>query len=628
MYRNFRIVFLLALSLLTADLSAQINNEFQIANRLMQQQRYEDALVILQKLSDQHPNTYLYFDRLIECKVQMKEYDEAINLVESNIDLNRSIGPSRILLGELYHLKGDTASAFSIWSKNLDDFSDQLQIYVNTASTMIDRRAYEKAIEVYKKGRVHFNNEMLFMTEVPNTYLQGGMYEEAIAEWLNLIQINPQQMYGVQRLLMRYNDPVLYDITIIELEDILAETELSDPSYKEFYTLLEWLLLENKLFRRAYATALDYETRTSNYNYSLFNVGRDLVNNNEFKLAIDAFNFYIERTYGEVNWLAVEEKAEAMTRWAKYLGDNSLGARGKKDSLYHQAVTLLDTLISETKTYSRMSDVYIKRAELALDFVFDLKKAQKATDDLKKLPDMNDTPESNYLDGRIYLAQKEFTSARISFTRSNKKAESGPMAEKTRYFLALTDFYAGDFEFAQIQLKSLGRQNTSYYANDALELRLWVQDGLAEDTTGAVIKPFAEAHYQYSVGNDTEAEQQLLAIANSTTPTPFKDDAYILIAKNSEEQSQEYISSISQFLENTPYLSMHERLMWERARAAEETYSIQDPTKDDTIDSFFNGKPVLERLINYYEELILEYPQGFYAPYARKRLNELPKANS
>lgn len=623
MYKNLRIVFLITLSLFAGELQAQINNEFQIANRLMQQQRYEDALVILEKLSGQHPNTYLYFDRLIECKVQMKEYDEAISMVESNIDLQRSVGPSRILLGELYHLKGDTSAAYSIWDRNLTNFSDQLQIYVNTASAMIERRAYKKAIEVYKKGRVHFNNEMLFMTEVPNTYLQGGMYEEAIAEWLNLIQVNPQQMYGVQRLLMRYNDPILYDITIIELEDIIARTELKDPAYKEFYTLLEWLLLENKLYRRAYATALEYESRTSNYNYSLFNVGRDLVNNNEFELAIDAFNFYIERTNGEVSWLAVEEKAEAMTRWAKYLADNSLGARGKKDSLYNYSVSLLDTLISETRTYSRMSDVYIKRAELALDHVFDLNKAQQATDQLKKLPDMNDTPESNYLDGRIFLAQREFTSARISFTRSNKKAESGPMAEKTRYFLALTDFYAGDFEFAQIQLKSLGRQNTSYYANDALELRLWVQDGLAEDTTGAVIKPFAEAHYQYSVGNNAEAEQQLLAIANSTAPTPFKDDAYILMAKKSENQSLEYVSSISQFLENTPYLSMRERLMWERTRVVEGAYSLGN---EENI--LFNGTPILERLINYYEELILEYPQGFYAPYARKRLNELPKANS
>ncbi|GAB5408247.1 MAG: hypothetical protein BalsKO_06120 [Balneolaceae bacterium] len=612
-------------------LLAQINNQFQIANRLIQQQRYEDALPILERVTNQEPEIFIFFDRLIECHTQLKQYDTAIDLIKTKINKGENIGQSNILLGKLHHLQGDTTLANSVWENNLNQFPNQLQLYLTTADAMMDRKEYGQAIEVYKKGRIVFKNSQLFMSDIPNAYMQAGEYENAISEWLEIIKLNPQQSSTIQRMLLRYNDPLLYDITILELEDQILNMALTDPSYTTFYELQIWLLLENKLYRRAFSTAREYESLTSNFNFSLFNVGRKLSENNEFDLSIAAFNYYIESSFGEIKWRAEEEKASIYTKWAKYLDDYSLDFFGKKDSLFHLAVELLDNLTEQTQTYSRIDKVYLKKAELSLDFVFDIEAAKEATKLLKMQPNMYESAEAGYLDGRIYLAQQEYTSARIAFTRSNKKAGVGEIAEKTRYFLALTDFYAGDFEFAKIQLKSLGRQNTSFYANDALELRLWVQEGLAADTTGESLKEFANAHYQLSVGEKEMASDYLFAIANSEANTPFKDDAYLMLTEVTDISTGEYVSKISNYLENSPYLSLNERLLWERAKIADLTYSTV--LNHYTISEDTNYEPVvsdikIEEVIDYYEQLILKYPQGFYAPYARKRLSELPNPNS
>lgn len=610
---------------------AQVNSQFQIANRLIQQQRYEDALPILERIVRLEPEIFLFFDRLIECHTQLKQYDTAIDLIDENIKKGHSVGQSNILLGELHHLQGDTTLAYSVWRNNLEQFPNQLQLYLSTANTMMDRRAYRQAIEVFKRGRIIFNNNQLFMSDIPNAYMQAGEYENAIREWLKIIRLSPQQSSGIQRMLLRYNDPLLYDITILELEDQVAEMALNNPSYTTFYELQIWLLLENKLYRRAFSTAREYENRTSNFNFSLFNVGRKLAENNEFELATSAFTYYSESSFGEIKWRAQEENASVYTKWAKYLDNYGLDFTGRKDSLLNKAINLLNTLTEQTQTYSRLKNVYLKKAELSLDFVFDLDGAKEATRLLKSQRNMFGSPEAAYLDGRIYLAQKEYVSARIAFTRSNKKAEIGEIAEKTRYFLALTDFYAGDFEFAKIQLKSLGRQNTSFYANDALELRLWVQEGLAVDTTGKSLEQFANAHYTLSIGEKKQAKELLFAIANSESPTPFKDDAYIMLTKVTDPNSLEYVSSISNFIENTPILSLKERLLWERAKAADLAYSTildysQFSDREDFEPLTFDVN--IEQVIQHYEELILEYPQGFYAPYARKRLSELPNPNS
>lgn len=622
MKKLFLLLAVLLLMFVSPAVEAQTNNEFQIANRLIQQQRYEDALPILERIHSQNPEIFLFFERLVECHIQLKAYDTALNLVERNITLNRNVPESNILSGQLYHLKGDTTKAYTIWEQNLLRYPNQLQIYMNTANAMIDRREYNKAIEVYRKGRVVFNNAQLFMSDIPNAYMQAGEYENAIGEWLNLVKQNPQQSSGIQRMLLRYNDPILYDIAILELGDALDEMNLNDPSYSAFYELQIWLLLENKLYRRAFSSAKEYEERTSNYNFTLFNVGRKLTENNEFELALSAFDYYSENSFGEIKWRSEEEKVNVYTQWAKYLDDYSLDFENKREQLFTSASEILDELISQTQTYSRLDQVYLKKAELALDFIFDLEAAKEVTKRLKSLPNMYDTPEASYLDGRIYLAQKEYTSARIALTRSNKKAEVGDLAEKTRYFLALTDFYAGDFEFAKIQLKTLGRQNTSYYANDALELRLWVQEGLAADTTGIYLSEFADAHFNSKTGNKEQAHEQFLAIANSEAPTPFKDDSFVLLSKISHANSIEFFSSLSVFLGSSPSISIKERLLWEKAKASDEVLTLlQNGAK-------LSHNVVLEDVIQNYEKLILEYPQGFYAPFARKRLNELPKATS
>lgn len=638
MKRTFPLFFILLFFATPTLVEAQSNNEFQIANRLIQQQRYEDALPILQRINSQNPDIFLFFDRLVECHIQLKQYDTALTLVEENINKQRNIPESNILLGQLYHFMEDTSKAFEIWERNLQQYSNQLQLYLNTANAMMDRREYTRAIEVYRKGRVIFNNEQLFMSDIPNAYMQAGEYENAIGEWLNLVKQNPQQSSGIQRMLLRYNDPILYDIAILELGDELDNMALNDPSYTPFYELQIWLLLENKLYRRAYSSAREYEERTSNYNFTLFNVGRQLGENNEFELALSAFDYYSENSFGEIKWRAEEEKATIFTKWAKYLDDYSLDFNNKRDSLFKEASTILDELIGQTQTYSRIDQIYLKKAELALDFVFDLEAAKEVTKRLKSLPNMYETADASYLDGRIFLAQKEYTSARISLTRSNKKAEVGNLAEKTRYFLALTDFYAGDFEFAKIQLKSLGRQNTSYYANDALELRLWVQEGLAADTTGEYLIDFADAHFNLKTGEKEKAREQFFAIADSEVPTPFKDDSFVLLSKINTTASSEFLARISGFIEKTPSISIKERLMWERAKAADEALTAINEYESSVEEFGFSGqensedpvkfKVTLNDVIENYEALILEYPQGFYAPFARKRLNELPKVNS
>lgn len=508
LYRYY--IFSLIFVLFSLNLQAQNSSDYQLAVRLIQQQQYSEALPILEELHASDPETYVYAELLIDCLIQVKEYERGLMIAEKFEGKPNFDSQVKVKMGELYHYMGNEEKALEIWRSNISNNQNQFQLYINTARKMVDRREYLEAVVVYKSARKQFQNARLFFGDIANAYMQAGEYELAIEEWLALLEDSPNQITFIQRSLLRYNDPILYDITIVELNDRLSDISVTDPIYNTYYELQIWLLQENNLYRRALAAAKEYESRSGNYNYSVFNLGRQLVDNNEFELAIDAFKYYTENSFGELKWRSLEELSVTYSKWAKYLEDFSLDMQLNSDSLYNLSLDMLDSIESETNSYSRMSNVHLRKAELALDHVFDLSIAESSLEKLKSTSGAGQKPEIPYLEGRIHISKREFPQARIQLTRSNKMAEIGQVAEKTRYFLALTDFYAGDFEFATIQLKSLGRNNTSYYANDAIQLRLWLQDGLSTDSTGSNLSTFSNAVFLKTMGRQNRLQKHFL----------------------------------------------------------------------------------------------------------------------
>lgn len=603
---------------------AQVSSEFQLAERLIRQQRFAPAADILSDLVAKHPEEYVFFERLIEARVQLKQYDEALQLVQDKIKTTSNPAPQRVLEGRLYYTMGDSTKAYSIWDSNLTDNPGEFQLYTATGHAMQNVRAYNKALEVYFKAREVFKNEQLFLNEIADIQMQTGNYEGAIKEWVNLIKVRPEQRAGLQRVLMRYNDPLIYDITIMELEDEMAQMNVADELYEHFYYLQSWLLLETKLYKRALNNAITFENAVPGTNYIIvFNLGKRLLDAEEFELAAEAYTYYTGSEDLEARWRSTEELAEVYSRQAKHKHDKNLSGSPSPDSLYKAAAGLLSDIENNAPAYRRLGNVILKQAEIALDHTHDLEAAKRAKEALATLDNFKNSAEYHYLDGRIELTEHDFIRARIAFTKSNKIADIGALAEKTRYFLALTDFFSGDFEYANIQLKSLGRQNTSYYANDALELRLWIQKNKNADSTHTYASDFAAAVFQNITGRRNSASEAFINIAESGA-SPYKEDALIALAQNRLTGGGTLLALLNKTLEQSSYLSQHERLLWERAFAADRLLNPEQ-TEDNTQKTL----PVdPETVTGYYEELLVQYPQSFYAPFARSRLPQIMNLNS
>ncbi|MEX1062957.1 MAG: tetratricopeptide repeat protein, partial [Balneolaceae bacterium] len=468
--------FALSAFLLPVSLEAQ-DSEFQTANRMIQQQNYEEAVVILQRLHEENPDANIFPDRLLDGLVYLEDYEDAVRYIDRQIQRGDNTDHLLIRKAEIVHMKGDREAATDLLRSVVEKNQNNMQIYFQAGNALLNRREYRLAAELYLEARSNFGDSTLFINEIANAHMQSGNFEEAVSEYFRLVRENPGQINFVQQRLMRMQDKDLFETAAMEFEDHLTDLDTSHEAYHELHQLYTWLLIETGQFQRAFSAARQYESRTESTRYSLYSLAEPLAENNEYKLAADAYRYYSESADRVLRYRSIDNQSRIYRLWADYLENHNLDDLQKREELYRKSYQTAAGLLNEAPEYEQRGRVMVRLAEISLDIFYDSEKASRWIDLLTE--QNNGEPHANllYLQGRLHLFNRSYSEARQAFTRANREAGEALPAEKSRYFLSLTDFFSGDFEFALLQLGELERRNGSYFANDGLKLRMWIQKG-------------------------------------------------------------------------------------------------------------------------------------------------------
>ena len=633
------------------------SGDFQIANRLMQQQNYEEALPILEELYTRNPSAQIFFDRYVECLINLNELEKAEEVARRQVGNNSSLISSTVKLAEILHIKGDKEEAFENWQKTIENNPESIQAYYSVATSMNKRREYNRAVEIYRKAQEQLNNPTLFLNELANTYMQAARFEEAVREYYRLVVESPDQMGMVQQRFLRMRDADFYQTASFELEDLLFDLDMSHMAYTQLYQLLTWLLLETEEYDRAYNFATYYENQTPYTIYSLMSLGSQLQSAGVYPYAIRAFEYYAEKDQSSHRARAIEELAATYRMWAQHLRQNNLETDLRQRELFQKAYSSGERLMKTTPNYDRAERVFSLLIDLSLDEFKDIEKARYWYDQMKHHSSTNEAYEL-YAEGRIALFERSFTSARQALTRADRATQNSNLSEQSRYYLSLSDFFAGDFEFADIQLKSLERRHSSFYANDAVKLRMWIKNGQRADTTGSVLKAIGEGLFLAHTGNYEDALKIFEPILLNSS-NPFADELTVELSRIlPSEYNMLKLMLLERQIENRSQSPQRERMMWDFASLAEEMLEhdgFEMPRRPPYIFSFFNLKNEeiestaedrffgrdragkfdydtyarnlsrfdAETVSELFEDIILEFPDGFYSSYSRDKLQTL-----
>lgn len=89
----------------------------------------------------------------------------------------------------------------------------------------------------------------------------------------------------------------------------------------------------------------------------------------------------------------------------------------------------------------------------------------------------------------------------------------------------------------------------------------------------------------------------------------LKDDAILFYVQSDHVKTEEKFETLDKYLSGGNDSPIKEKLLWEKATLAEQIRA--------------SSEIAIQNAYEIYEELILTYPNGFYAPYARDRLSKL-----
>ncbi len=626
--------------------------EYSLGNELLREGKFEEAYEIFERMMRENPRSYAIYDRAMTALINLKRYDEAIQITRQRISSQGADINTQVKLGEIHDIAGEREKALEIWQQVLTLHPDNIHAYRRIADTMNERRLYREAIQVYEIARRASGDPNLFAFEIANNHLAVADFEPAINEYIDILGRDNRRLSLVQRQLLNYDERRLYDTAILLTEERLNRHRPGSETDLVLRDFLIWLNMERGLYRRALAAARTLERYSENEYHAMFRLGRELRNRNEFELAEQAFTYYLELDAHPLQPRSYEELARCYQDWADYLVDRNLDFDGAADALYRKAFETVQQLTNRYPRYDRIMQILVIQSELALDHLKEPDQAALYHQKMERIAqEESDLALTHYVEGRILLFHGDFSMARVSFTRSNRIAETGEMADKSRYYLGLGDFYNSDFTYARLQLRSLERQNYSWYANNALQLRYLIQEGYNEEDENRELQRQARARYFYDTGRYEEAAGLLAPALDEPAAQPLHGESILLLTRTLRRIHPDLAFRVVERHTRRPSIRQNagERLLWERARLAEVVFLMQQresagispgaasmtsamPEHPFNTDERFagaegTGSPLLsaDTVTGFYEDLLMQFPDGYYSGMARDRIRDLER---
>ena len=163
--KNFLFINIIIL-LLTIDISAQndvlTNNKISLAKEYEQTGEPEKAKQIYVEIIKEQPWNFEIFKSLNELFLKLKEYDSSIILIQDRRKKNPGDPNLYGILGSTYATMGQNDKAAEIWDKGIGTNKTSMVTYRVIADYAIQKRDFDKAIDILKKGSELVNDPIIF----------------------------------------------------------------------------------------------------------------------------------------------------------------------------------------------------------------------------------------------------------------------------------------------------------------------------------------------------------------------------------------------------------------------------------------------------------------------------------
>ena len=596
-----RIAGFICLLLIAVSVSAQNQRDLneQLASKYFQEQEYEKARDLYQQLFQQKSQT-AHFNQYVECLIRLGDLGNAEQELRRFIRKNPNSWKAKVDLVYVLYNSNQKDKADDLLNEMLKGIPTSKNSINNIGNMFRGRQLYNAALAVLEKGASNNTDNYPFYTEKATLYHSMNNYQQAFEYYFLELEARPEQYKFVKN---RLQTLLLYDVNksiADEMRIALLKKSQELPDNIEMAQLLVWFSLQEEDYDIALAQCKSIDRRTNDQDNQIINLANICLDNHQFDLAKDAFNYVLEK--GKIN---------------PYYGQALIGSIKTENEICK------DKHITDSKAYEKLSkriaaaydDVSTKEypnlVEIQADLMaYHLDQSQEAIalllQAIEQTLDKAPQCQLKLKLADIYLYNDEVWEATLLYSQVDKKMKEEPMGHEARFRNAQLRYFIGEFDWAQTQLDVLKAATSKLIANDAMTLSLVIGDNLEYDSTGTELSRLARADFKIYQHKEDEALAILDSIGQDGNEIS-KPHALYRLAEIEErrEAFAEADSLYQQIFTTFPDSYMADAALMKAATLEHHQLKQRDLAKQ------------------HYEKLIDEYPTSLYTAQAKKNYRKL-----
>jgi len=475
MKRLSLILFLIITANLIAQIDADLDNKFRLAQLFEQEGQLEKAETIFRELNAAQPWNYSFLDGLNRILVRQKKYDESILLLENRIKETPADVSLYGLLGTTYYMMDNINKAYESWERGIKTNPNTYIVYRVLANYALENRLFEKALELLNRGKAFAEDPAIFSLDLANIYSVNMRFEEAAREYCTLVSIKPDQSGIVKSRLQNYfNRPGAAESTIKVVKEFTEKNKLP-----VLYDLLSFCYSLSGNLKEAFETTIEYDKLSAGNGNYIFTFAQEAYRNKQFEFAAKSFKYFIEK-FSQSPLIPI-----ARIGYSKTLEDD-LNSRIANSPDSWKPITISKVLYEKEyldviKSYEQLANSYpnnatfveanFRIAEIYFNRLNNFSKADSIYNIVISKSTFSNFTSLSYLSkAKIAMKENRLEEA-LNFLRSSGHIDLSDFQtlNEAKFYFGLVNFWKGDFAQSVNTFKEILNNLNNDFANDAIE---------------------------------------------------------------------------------------------------------------------------------------------------------------
>ncbi|WP_396141885.1 tetratricopeptide repeat protein [Flavobacterium sp.] len=565
----------------------------QLALQYFDDGEFEKALTIFEESSQKQPSNFFFFQKIIECQQQLKQYDKAEEVIIKRKDKNNQ--PLLLIeLGYNYQLQKNTDKAEKNYDLAIQEVEKEQNYAYQVANSFEKKVLLEWALKAYETAQKK-NPKLNFDYQSALLHGQLGKLDLMLQKLLDYSYSNQENTALVQNQLSRF---LLDDVNGAFANEIkkglLLKTQKSQDVY--WNQFLSWFFVQQKEYGKAFVQEKAVYKRNPDSFYNIVTLAKLAIDEKQNEEATSILTFVLENT----------DNLDLQMQAHHFLVSMEIESAIEKDYL---AIDLkLQGLLKKYGITPFSLDLQILTAHFEAFYLKQTNLGKQLLQNALQLP-LNIREESRVKMelADIMVYDEKFNQAILYYAQVEENLKNDVIAHEASFKLAKANFYKRDFDWTLQQVKNLKQSPSLLIANDAVELFLLIEDNSVEDSLRIALQDYAKADFQLYQKKNDEALQSFLSILQKHKGKSIEESTLFKVGKIFEEKN-DYAKAI-QYYQNI--LEQHKDGIY----------------KDEAL--FFSAEIYRKHLLDIekakqlYEKIVLEHPDSLYFTESRKQYRTL-----